>query len=172
MREFDIATYNECHDIKTTIGSLGLCMTQRDILAKHLRQALAKAREDQDRISRAEEREKTIDENTSDGYHTFRELYTFRKMYNAVLFNEWATQGVHDVHKSKKHSDGELCFGGGWFVVYATTPYGQISNHYELADWDLFKCEEREVATKFDGHTPQDVLSTLKALTTQYNNTV
>lgn len=137
-----------------------------------LRQALAKARADQDRIARAEEREKTIDENTSDGYHTFRELYTFRKMYNAVLFNEWATQGVHDVHKSKKHSDGELCFGGGWFVVYATTPYGQISNHYELADWDLFKCEEREVATKFDGHTPQDVLSTLKALTTQNNNTV
>ena len=24
----------------------------------------------------------------SDGYHTFDELYEFRKMYNAVLFNE------------------------------------------------------------------------------------
>ena len=26
----------------------------------------------------------------SDGYHTYDELYEFRKMYNAVLFNEWA----------------------------------------------------------------------------------
>lgn len=25
----------------------------------------------------------------SDGYHTFDELYEFRKMYNAALFNEW-----------------------------------------------------------------------------------
>ena len=24
----------------------------------------------------------------SDGYHTFDELYEFRKMYNSVLFNE------------------------------------------------------------------------------------
>ena len=24
----------------------------------------------------------------SDGYHTYDELYEFRKMYNAVLFNE------------------------------------------------------------------------------------
>ena len=26
----------------------------------------------------------------SDGYHTFDELYEFRKVYNAALFNEWA----------------------------------------------------------------------------------
>ena len=25
----------------------------------------------------------------SDGYHTFNELYEFRKIYNAALFNEW-----------------------------------------------------------------------------------
>jgi len=31
-------------------------------------------------------------ENISDGYHTFAELYEFRKMYNVVLFNEWAAQ--------------------------------------------------------------------------------
>ena len=31
-----------------------------------------------------------FDENSlSDGYHTFDELYEFRKMYNAALFNEW-----------------------------------------------------------------------------------
>ena len=29
-------------------------------------------------------------EQMSDGYHTFAELYEFRKAYNAALFNEWA----------------------------------------------------------------------------------
>lgn len=27
-------------------------------------------------------------ERVSDGYHTFLELYEFRKVYNALLFNE------------------------------------------------------------------------------------
>ena len=56
----------------------------------------------------------------SDGYHTFDELYEFRKMYNAALFNEWAlnwnlynqgilgcnipiTGGKYNVHKSWIH---------------------------------------------------------------------
>lgn len=42
----------------------------------------------------------------SDGYHTFDELYEFRKLYNAALFNEWAAQGKFSVHKSKRHFDG------------------------------------------------------------------
>jgi hypothetical protein len=101
----------------------------------------------------------------SDGYHTFNELYEFRKMYNAALFNEWAARGMYQVHKSKKHHDGEDCFGGGWFIVVAILPTGQISNHYELADWDLFKCKEVEKALfEFDGHTPKDVLERLAKL--------
>ena len=101
----------------------------------------------------------------SDGYHTFDELYEFRKVYNALLFNAWAGQGgKYGVHKSKKHFDGEDCFGGGWFIVMATLPSGQISNHYELKDWDLFQCEERERAEQWDGHTSADVLKRLKAL--------
>lgn len=101
----------------------------------------------------------------SDGYHTFGELYEFRKVYNAALFNEWASCKVHQVHKSWKHHDGELCFGGGWFIVVAILPTGQISNHYEAKDWDLFKCQETETAMyEFDGHTPNDVLNRLKAL--------
>jgi len=114
----------------------------------------------------AEERESMrVTENTSDGYHTFKELYEFRKIYNAVLFNEWTSGGKYQIHKSKKHSDGEECFGGGWFIVMATLPTGQISNHYELKDWDLFECEERELADKWDGHTSQDVLTRLSSLT-------
>lgn len=103
-----------------------------------------------------------VTENTSDGYHSFKELYAFRKQYNAAFFNEIQRQG-YNVHKSKKHHDGQLCFGGGWFIVMATLPTGQISNHYELSDWDLFFCEERETADEWDGHTPQDVLKRLNA---------
>ena len=39
--------------------------------------------------------------------------------------------------------------------VTAELPTGQVSNHYELKDWDLFKCPEQEYADKWDGHTPQ-----------------
>ncbi len=101
----------------------------------------------------------------SDGYHTFNELYEFRKIYNAALFNEWAKHEQYDVHKSWKHHDGELCFGGGWFIVVAVLPSGQISNHYKAEDWDLFKIPATERAKyEFDGHTSEDVLSRLKLL--------
>jgi len=102
-------------------------------------------------------------DNITDGYHTFGELYEFRKVYNACLFNEWYRQSKYEVHKSERHFEGDKCFGGGWFIVVAILPSGQISNHYELKDWDLFKCEEVEQAKyKFDGHTPLDVLTRLK----------
>ena len=78
----------------------------------------------------------------SDGYHTFNELYDFRREYNAALVNT----GVWKAHKSHRHHDGELCFGGGWFVVMIDTPFGQISNHYENEYWNEFHCEEKEVA--------------------------
>jgi hypothetical protein len=108
-----------------------------------------------------------IDGNTSDGYHTFNELYEFRKAYNAALFNEWAVGGKCSVHKSWRHHDGELCFGGGWFIVVAVLPDGQISNHYEAKDWDLFAVPETERALfEFDGHTGADVVERLKAYTT------
>lgn len=112
----------------------------------------------------------------SDGYHTFDELYQFRMMYNTALFNSWMEQPVmnkentemiplYNVHKSWKHYDGELCFGGGWFIVSAMLPTGLISNHYKAEHWDLFKIPEVEKALfEFDGHTPQDVLERLKNL--------
>jgi hypothetical protein len=115
----------------------------------------------------------------SDGYHSFDELYEFRKVYNAALFNEWAAhkstaQGYgqalfnmpkYNVHKSMRHYTGEECFGGGWFIVVAVLPTGQISNHYEMKDWDLFKIPIKPTALfPFDEHTPQDVIARLQAL--------
>jgi len=102
----------------------------------------------------------------SDGWHTFNDLYEFRKLYNAVLFNEWADRNLYQVHKSIYHNNGELCFGGGWFIVVAILPSGQISNHYKMKDWDLFKIPSKDKALyPFDGHTPQDVMSRLLAMT-------
>lgn len=51
----------------------------------------------------------------SDGFHTFDELYHYRMLYNAAFFN--SLEGKYEVHKSYRHADGELCFGGGWFIV-------------------------------------------------------
>lgn len=90
-------------------------------------------------------------------------IYEYRLLYNASMFNELAKQGLHDVHKSKKHSDGTIPFGDeNWFIVQAELPTGQISNHYEMKDWDLFNVPEKEKANPYDGHTPQDVAKRLR----------
>lgn len=112
-----------------------------------------------------------ITENTSDGFHTFKELYEYRLLYNAAFFNnlKLASQAEGsrpvywmNVHKSKRHSDGEECFGGGWFIVMANLPTGQISNHYELKDWDLFDIPAYETAEAWDGHSPADVADRMR----------
>ena len=101
----------------------------------------------------------------SDSYHTFKYLYEFRKTFNAALFNEWAKQGKYETHKSWKHADGLDCYGGGWFIVVAVLPSGQISNHYPAKDWDSFKIEELPQAKyEWDSHTPQNVLERIAAL--------
>ena len=105
----------------------------------------------------------------SDGYYTFNDLYEFRKLYNAAFFNTLYKQSQvvgagyagTRVHKSWRHSNDRYCFGGGWFIVMAYLNGKQISNHYEAKDWDLFKCEERERADEWDGHTPADVVQRL-----------
>ncbi len=54
---------------------------------------------------------------------------------------------------------------GGWFIVVAVLPTGQISNHYELKDWDLFKIPAKDRALfEFDGHTSADVVVRLNSL--------
>ena len=69
----------------------------------------------------------------SDGYHTFNELYDYRMAYNALWVNEIHRNGQSDkyrLHKSMKHHDGELCFGGGWFIVSLELPTGQLGLAY------------------------------------------
>ena len=100
--------------------------------------------------------------NISDGYHTFNELYRYRMLYNAAFFNELA-KGDIKVCKSHKHHDGEECFGGGWFIVMAELPTGQISNHYENRYWELFNIPELDTAWEWDGHTSNEAADRIES---------
>ena len=89
----------------------------------------------------------------SDGYHTFNGLY-YQRM---VLFAALVKAHKDKAWKSRKHEDGELCFGGGWFIVGIDTPEGSYTYHYEEKDWDMFDCVELPVSKHWDGHTEKDV---------------
>lgn len=106
--------------------------------------------------------DQNADDETFDGYHTIGELYRFRLLYNAALFNLLAKYTNIKVIKSRRHDDGEECFGGGWFIVQAQLPTGQISNHYEIENWNLFQIPVVAKADKWDGHTPMDVANRLE----------
>ena len=89
----------------------------------------------------------------SDGFHTFRQLYYQRMM----LFLTIVKQNKERSWKSLRHEDGELCFGGGWFIVGIDTPEGSYTYHYEDNFFSLFDCVELERAKHWDGHTEKDV---------------
>lgn len=100
--------------------------------------------------------------NPGDAYHTMAELYEYRMLYNAHAAHGWHAAGI-SVVKSWRHSDGEPCFGGGWFIVTATLPTGQISNHYAAEHWRLFDVPAVDTAPARDGHTPADAAARLRA---------
>lgn len=93
----------------------------------------------------------------SDGHHTFGELYEFRMYYNAlaaVALSEWGIP----VSKSNKHNDGHYPFDDDtWFIVVMELPTGQVSNHYRMEYWDLFRVPEHDISpVVYDGHNSQD----------------
>lgn len=89
----------------------------------------------------------------SDGFHTFDSLYYQRAILFATIVNTYKELAW----KSKKHEDGQFCFGGGWFIVGIDTPNGFYTYHYEMEYWDLFDCKELPRAKHWDGHTDKDV---------------
>ena len=100
-----------------------------------------------------------INGDTSDGYHTFNELYHHR----AVLFSV-IVKAFHDkAWKSKMHHDGTMY--DGMFIVGIETPNGQATYHYDVEPyWDMFKCRELEHAPEWDGHTPQEAINRIGGL--------
>lgn len=91
-------------------------------------------------------------EKMSDGYHTFADLYEQRLILSAAL-----AKNNPQAWKSKRHEDGSVPFGGGWFIMGFDTDEGCYTYHYELKDWDLFQCKELDKGKPWDGHTSKDV---------------
>ena len=101
----------------------------------------------------------TIDGETSDGYHTFNELYHHR----AVLFSVIVSSFSDRAWKSKLHADGTMY--DGMFIVGIETPDGQATYHYDVEPyWDLFRCKEVDRAPEWDGHTPDQAIERIGKL--------
>ena len=111
----------------------------------------------------------TLNETNKDLKQLNDDLYTYRLLYNALLYNEWHKHNEVEVYKSRRHHDGSIPFENDerdWFIVVALLPDGrQISNHYPLESWDYFKIPVYpKVKDEFDGHTIDDVFERLKEL--------
>lgn len=100
-----------------------------------------------------------IDGNTSDGYHTFNELYHHRAVLFSVIVENFAARAW----KSKLHADGTMY--EGMFIVGIETPDGQATYHYDVEPyWNLFQCKEVDRAPEWDGHTPDQAIERIGKL--------
>lgn len=99
---------------------------------------------------------------TSDGYHTFNELYHHR----AVLFSVICNARPEMAWKSKKHYDGTMY--DGMFIVGINTPDGQATYHYDVEPyWDMFRVQDLTQAPEWDGHTPAQAIERIGRLRTK-----
>jgi hypothetical protein len=101
---------------------------------------------------------------TSDGYHTFNELYEHRHVLFAhLLQNSYMYDSQVFFWKTWRNQNGEVW--DGWFIAGIDTEYGQISYHMPAEWWDrLPVVTEIERNENYDGHTSSDVLLRLKQL--------
>lgn len=97
---------------------------------------------------------------TSDGDHTFNDLYAHRRALTAVLAASAASFG--DSWRSKAHHPDDSPMFDGYFIVGLVLPTGLITYHYQLEHWDDFAAvPEREHAPKWDGATPDQTVERL-----------
>lgn len=103
--------------------------------------------------------EKVVDENTSDWYHTFKELYEHRVALYIRLVNDTNFWNPYHWIKSKLHFDGSSY--DWWFIVQWYIKGKQISYHLPMDKRDIVNCAEVEKADERDWHTPSDVVKRL-----------
>ena len=94
---------------------------------------------------------KKITGETSDGYHTFNELYHHRMVLFSVVCNSYKDKAW----KSKLHADGTMF--DDYFIVGVTTAEGNYSYHYHIDNWNYFDVEVLDKAPDWDGHKPSDI---------------
>lgn len=95
------------------------------------------------------------DDDISDGYHTFTELYEHRCL---LFIRLCLMEPERCAWKTDKDFDG-------WFCLYWESPDGQISyhcpnRHLHLIDKKITQDQEY----KWDGHNAHDVLQRLESL--------
>ena len=96
---------------------------------------------------------------TSDGYHTFNELYDHRAKLFSVIVRCFKDRSW----KSKLHHDGTMY--EGMFIVGIETSQGQATYHYDIDPyWNVFDCKELARAPEWDGHTPEQAISRIASL--------
>lgn len=102
---------------------------------------------------------KPITKDTSDGHHTFRDLYHHR----AILFGVICNAIPEICWKSMLHHDGTM-FNDD-FIVGINTPDGQATYHYKVDRyWDLFRVPVFDHAPEWDGHTPTQAIERIGKL--------
>lgn len=102
-----------------------------------------------------------------DSYHTFGELYDHRITLYISLCAVLRLHTNMEVWRSKRHSDGELCFGTGtqYILGIFSKTDEQISYHIPIERWDDSNfAVTYDKAPKWDGHTSDDVITRLKNL--------
>lgn len=107
----------------------------------------AKYKLEQEQLRKATE----ITGETSDGYHTFNELYHHRM----VLFSIICNSNKEVAFKSKLHADGTMF--DDYFIVGVKTSIGYYTYHYHVDHWHRFDVEEVSNAPEWDGHKPSDI---------------
>lgn len=93
-----------------------------------------------------------INGQTSDGYHTFDELYIHRRALTAALFKLAAIKAW----RSRAHHPDDDQIFDGYFIVGLDLPQGTVTYHYADQYWDDFRAiKELDHAPKWDGALPE-----------------
>jgi hypothetical protein len=107
-----------------------------------------------------------VTEDTSDGYHTFGELYEHRHaLWCAFAAHMLRAHGLGMVAwKSRAHHPADQPIYPGHFIAGANLPgAGQVSYHLPECWWDACPGHVLPHAPAWDGHSPSDVVSRLTA---------
>lgn len=137
-----------CRNVQISPSALGRLIKSEDRSYRGILRTLA------DLIEPAK-----IDSGTSDGSHSFGELYHHR----AVLFSVIVAMFPEYAWKSRLHADGTML--EGMFIVGIETPEGQATYHFrEDKHWGLFQCRVLDHAPEWDGHTPAQAIERINSL--------
>jgi hypothetical protein len=102
---------------------------------------------------------KIVNGDTSDGYHTFNELYEHR----CTLFLALMASNPNMSWASAKHFDGSDF--DGWFVAGMELPTGDVTYHLPDSMWEMAKKTGACIMDRgkeWDGHRAADVIERIQ----------